>query len=273
MSSTDAASAISRAYRPMPQQAGGDLTSDPYGDPGSGFPQGGGVYDQPDVTQLQQIAFNTGRNPWEVNAGVQQVFDALPPAVQQGGVQTDEFHFVDPATLTVYELGRANDGSPSWRMLSDADSKRYLQSLGVDPTGGGSVGGSGGGSFSGGGSPYAAQQMDLQERQFAHNVEQDRLNSVLDALAAVRAQQTLATQAAQNNTQNLIAAAPNLNDGRQYFGGYEPNGPAQALANFSGYQFTPQALHTMPIAFNPNPAPVDPRTQAILDQIIGGTYG
>lgn len=131
----------------------------------------------------------------------------------------------------------------------------------------GNGGGSGGGG--GGGSPYAAQQMELQQQQFQHTLEQDRLQNILDVLNATRQQQVLMTQARDNAQAALISAAPNLNDGRQYFGGYEPGGPAQALADFGGYAFTPQPLQTVPITFNPNPVAVDPATQAILDRILG----
>lgn len=118
------------------------------------------------------------------------------------------------------------------------------------------------------------QEFEYQKEQDALNraytEKQDTLTNLLNELSAIRQQQVLATTARDNARTALISAAPNLNDGRQYFGGYEPGGPAQALADFSGYTFNPQPLRTVPIGFDPNPAAADPQAMAVLNRLMGG---
>ena len=129
---------------------------------------------------------------------VGSIYDALPPNIRENGVQIDEFHWLDPATGTVYELATTAKGEPTFKMLSDADSKRFLGSVG------GGSGGSGGGS-GGSGSRLASDDPRYwanQDRQFALEVAQleaQLMNSGLDAESARRqALTTLITN--RNNT-------------------------------------------------------------------------
>jgi len=166
--------------RKSPLLQGGD---NPYGDGGSG---GGG-----------------GKPPWwdpwrdkrASGKAIEDILAALPPGLRQNGIQGDEFHWVDPDTLTVYELRQDKDGNPVWGALSDADSKRWLKNAGVPGIG------------------SDAQRLvsddprywDLQYQQ----LYQDAINMGLDAESARR--QALATLITNRNNTAVDVANTSAN--------------------------------------------------------------
>lgn len=129
---------------------------------------------------------------WQALTAIQ---GALPPNIAANGVQIDEFHWVDPGTLTVYELGRNADGTPKFSALSDADSKRYLGSIGV-------------GGIGAGGTRLTSDDpryWDLQYKQ----LQAQLMNMGLDAESARR--QALASLIANRNAQSVDLASTSGN--------------------------------------------------------------
>lgn len=77
------------------------------------------------------------------SAALQAILAAMPPNLRENGEQLDEFHWIDPSTRIVYELGTNTDGEPSFRKMSITDSKNFLNSAAAGGSGGSSSGGSG----------------------------------------------------------------------------------------------------------------------------------
>lgn len=125
-----------------------------------------------------------------------KLYNAIPPYIREQGIQLDEFHWVDPATGTVWELRAQTSGDPVVVQLSDADSRRYLASIGA------AGGGTGGSASSGGGGgastdPRYWAELDRQFQLDVQRLQADLMNMGLDAETA--RQQALASLIANRN--------------------------------------------------------------------------
>lgn len=241
--------------------SGGDADAGPLGGPDDGG--GGGTWVAPDGTPYYERPDGEWvKGTLPEGTGDPTVSGTLAPNVprliRRPDLDFEGADLLSPEARLAFQAGG----------LSDMDSFLVGQALGFTPSflqdrlfGDGGGGGGGGGA-------YDAMYADMARQKFEAEMRQNELDN-LAALTGLTMKQDMENEARrQQQAQQMAALAPYMTGGRTFAGGWEPTGPAAALANYAGVAFYPQRLQTVDIPTGYTP--MDNPELAQLRALIGG---